>query len=208
MAIEFKLPELGEGITEADIADVLVSIGDTIAKDQPVIEAETDKAAVEIPSDVAGKVVSINVRKGDTVDLGALSQRLVQAGYSRAPTAEDPGSFAVRGGIVDIFPPLSERPDARAASPAREQAPRSIPPTGAADRSPPATCDRDEEESQPTAAERVASSRSESLGARRSLLGVGGGPDERPTTNDQRLTTAEPGATRWPRKSSFRSSRE
>ena len=51
---DFTLPELGENITSGDVLRVLVKPGDTIAKDQPVLELETDKATIEVPSSVAG----------------------------------------------------------------------------------------------------------------------------------------------------------
>lgn len=70
MAIEFKLPDLGENITGGDIVSVLVAVGDTISRDQPVVEIETDKAVVEVPSSVAGKVAKIHVNEGDTVKVG------------------------------------------------------------------------------------------------------------------------------------------
>lgn len=72
MAVEFKLPDLGENVKSADIVGVLVNVGDVIAKDQPVLEAETDKAVMEIPSTVAGKVTAINVKKGDSINVGHL----------------------------------------------------------------------------------------------------------------------------------------
>ena len=56
MATDFTLPELGENITAGDVLRVLVKPGDTIAKDQPVLELETDKATIEVPSSVAGQV--------------------------------------------------------------------------------------------------------------------------------------------------------
>ena len=55
--IEFKVPDLGENIESADVINVLVKVGDSIVKDQGVIEIETDKATVEVPSSVAGKIV-------------------------------------------------------------------------------------------------------------------------------------------------------
>ena len=61
MATEFKLPEVGEGITSGTVVGVLVSVGDTIEEDQPVLELETDKAVVEVPSSVAGVVQEIRV---------------------------------------------------------------------------------------------------------------------------------------------------
>ena len=60
MAYEFKLPDLGEGLTEGEIARWLVSEGDEIAEDAPLVEIQTDKTTVEIPSPAAGKVARIN----------------------------------------------------------------------------------------------------------------------------------------------------
>ena len=57
MAYEFKLPDLGEGLTEAEIVQWLVKEGDTIELNQPIVEVETEKALVEIPSPFAGTVV-------------------------------------------------------------------------------------------------------------------------------------------------------
>ena len=59
MATEFKIPELGENITAGDVVRILVNPGDQLAKDQPVLELETDKATIEVPSDVAGTVKEI-----------------------------------------------------------------------------------------------------------------------------------------------------
>jgi len=70
MAREFKLPDLGEGIYEGEIVKVLVSKGDEVEEDQPILEVETDKATVEIPSPYAGNVTEIRVAKGDLVDVG------------------------------------------------------------------------------------------------------------------------------------------
>jgi len=69
---EFKVPELGENITTGDVLRVLVNVGDTIAKDQPVLELETDKATIEVPSSVAGVVKDIRVKQGDKVNVGAV----------------------------------------------------------------------------------------------------------------------------------------
>jgi pyruvate dehydrogenase E2 component (dihydrolipoamide acetyltransferase) len=67
---DFTLPELGENITAGDVLRVLVKPGDTVAKDQPVLELETDKATIEVPSSVAGKVKEIKVKAGDKVKVG------------------------------------------------------------------------------------------------------------------------------------------
>ena len=67
---EFKLPELGENITAGDVVRVLVKSGDSIAKDQPVIELETDKATIEVPSSIAGVVKDVQVKPGEKVKVG------------------------------------------------------------------------------------------------------------------------------------------
>ena len=68
---EFKLPDLGEGLTEGEILKWLVNVGDTVALNQPIVEVETAKAAVEIPAKWAGQVVTIFHSEGDTVEVGA-----------------------------------------------------------------------------------------------------------------------------------------
>ncbi len=72
MAIEFKLPEVSEGVESADIAEILVSEGDVIEKDQIVMEVETEKAVVELPCPHAGKITKVHVSEGDSVDVGAV----------------------------------------------------------------------------------------------------------------------------------------
>ncbi len=69
---EFKIPELGESVAGGDVTKVLVNVGDTIAREQPVLELETDKATIEVPSSVAGVVKEIKVKKGDKVKVGAV----------------------------------------------------------------------------------------------------------------------------------------
>ena len=69
---EFKVPELGENVEQGDVTRVLVKVGDTIAKDQSVLELETDKATIEVPSSVAGLVKEIKVKQGDKVKVGSV----------------------------------------------------------------------------------------------------------------------------------------
>jgi len=83
--IEFKLPELGEGVEKGTVIKVLVSVGDTIAAEQSVLEVEIDKATVELPSPYAGKVLSLAVGEGDEVPVGALVMTL---DGDAAPAAE------------------------------------------------------------------------------------------------------------------------
>jgi pyruvate dehydrogenase E2 component (dihydrolipoamide acetyltransferase) len=67
---DFTLPELGEDVASGDVLRVLVKAGDVITKDQPVLELETDKATIEVPSSVAGRVKEIKVKAGDKVKVG------------------------------------------------------------------------------------------------------------------------------------------
>ena len=73
MARQFVLPDLGEGLTEAEIVAVLVREGDVIQEDAPLLEVETDKARVEIPSPMGGRVDKIHVEPGQTVKVGRCS---------------------------------------------------------------------------------------------------------------------------------------
>src|SRR2546427_8765372 len=72
MAYEFKLPDLGEGLTEGEIAKWLVAEGDEIAEDEPLVEIQTDKTTVEIPSPAAGKIARILVAEGEVAPVGAV----------------------------------------------------------------------------------------------------------------------------------------
>jgi pyruvate dehydrogenase E2 component (dihydrolipoamide acetyltransferase) len=141
MAIEFRLPELGENIEAGDLLKVLVSVGDTIRQDQPVLELETDKATVEVPSAVEGRVKAIHVKAGEKVKVGQLiltveedgtegkaaAQRPSQAAAMPAPssTAAQP---AVAAQVVEPVPPPAtpreghalERPTEAPTMPARQ----------------------------------------------------------------------------------------
>ena len=90
MAYEFKLPDLGEGLTEGEIARWLVSEGQEVAEDDPLVEIQTDKTTVEIPSPAAGKVARILVAEGEVVAVGTV---LVVIGEDGA----EPSSAATQG---------------------------------------------------------------------------------------------------------------
>lgn len=70
MSTEFKLPELGENVSSAEVLRVLVTAGETVAREQPVLELETDKATVEVPSSVEGTVTEVLVKAGDRLEVG------------------------------------------------------------------------------------------------------------------------------------------
>ena len=92
MATEFKIPELGENVTSGDVVRVLVSTGDTLAKDQPVLELETDKATIEVPSSVSGVVQEIRVKQGERVNVGqvVLTVDGAERGAEAKPADEAP----------------------------------------------------------------------------------------------------------------------
>ena len=70
MAIEFKLPDLGENIASGDVVSVFVSPGDVLKPGQTLLEVETDKAVIEVPCPPGGVVAQVLVKKGDTVKVG------------------------------------------------------------------------------------------------------------------------------------------
>lgn len=84
---EFTLPELGENIQTADVINVMIKPGDTVKKDQTVIEIETDKATIEVPSSVSGKVKEVFAKAGEKLKVGAVVFT-VEGGASSAPKTE------------------------------------------------------------------------------------------------------------------------
>lgn len=88
----FVIPELGENINSATIVKVLVKVGDMVQPDQPVLELETDKATIEVPSDVSGKVVEVKVSEGDSVSIGQVIFAAEETGETvqtvQAPVAD------------------------------------------------------------------------------------------------------------------------
>jgi pyruvate dehydrogenase E2 component (dihydrolipoamide acetyltransferase) len=101
---EFTVPELGENVAGGDVTSILVKVGDTIAVDQPVLELETDKATVEVPSSVAGRVTEIKVKPGDTIKVGAVVL-VVEDGASAKSTSPSPGAnSAVAEGVGGTSP--------------------------------------------------------------------------------------------------------
>ncbi len=88
MTSELRLPELGENIESGDVVRVLVSPGDTVTTDQPVLEIETDKATIEVPSSADGVVKEVAVKPGDKVTVGQVFLRLEGDGKARADSTE------------------------------------------------------------------------------------------------------------------------
>ena len=84
---ELKLPELGENIEEALVSSVLVAVGDVVRPDQPVIEVETEKASLEVPSTIDGRVAELRVSTGDKVSVGQVILVVESEGAATAEVA-------------------------------------------------------------------------------------------------------------------------
>lgn len=88
MATEIRVPTLGESVTEATIGTWLKKVGDTVAVDEAIVELETDKVSIEVPSPVAGTLSEISAEEGETVELNALLA-MVSEGEGAAPAKGD-----------------------------------------------------------------------------------------------------------------------
>jgi len=106
VAYEFKLPDLGEGLTEAEIARWLVAEGDRVEEDQALVEVQTDKTTVEIPSPRAGTVLKILVADGGVAPVGAVLVVIGEAGEQllRAVDAGAPAGESDSEPIVAVVP--------------------------------------------------------------------------------------------------------
>src|SRR5262249_11770344 len=113
MSRPFALPDLGEGLTEAEVVKVLVHEGDVIQEDTPLLEVETDKATVEIPSPMSGRVEKIHVSPSQTVKVGEVlvtfadagapaSGRAVQTSPATAPTVPTASRSAVPAASAQV----------------------------------------------------------------------------------------------------------
>lgn len=110
MSVQFALPDLGENIESGDVIRILVDVGDRLAEDQTVIELETDKAVIEVPSSIDGTVTGILIQQGDTIAVG---QPILEVETAAAPAVEE------------TSPAVEEAPPAPA--PAEESAPVPMP---------------------------------------------------------------------------------
>jgi pyruvate dehydrogenase E2 component (dihydrolipoamide acetyltransferase) len=119
--VAFKLPDLGEGIHEGEILKWYVKAGDLIEEDAPLLDVETDKAAVTIPSPEGGKVTSLNAKVGDIVTVG---QELVIIEKSGAtPTPAMKGSAPVQAAVPDAKKATEENASSSVVDPMGQQRP-------------------------------------------------------------------------------------
>jgi dihydrolipoamide dehydrogenase len=91
--MEVKVPDIGD-FKDVPVVTVLVSVGDTVAKEDPLIELESDKATMEVPSPAAGKITVIHVKEGDSVSEGTMIVEMEAEGAAKEPKAEKPAAPA------------------------------------------------------------------------------------------------------------------
>ena len=115
MAVEIKVPALGESVTEATVAKWLVKVGDAVTIDQPLCELETDKVTVEVNASVAGSIADLAVEEGATIQVGAVLCH-IEAGAGGATAAAAPKPAAAA-------PPPPPKPAAPAPAPVAAPAP-------------------------------------------------------------------------------------
>ncbi|MFY7893552.1 MAG: 2-oxo acid dehydrogenase subunit E2 [Pirellula sp.] len=87
MATEIKLPSLGEGVESGDVLEIYVKVGDVVKIEQSLLELETDKATVAVPSPLAGKILSISIKEGETVKVGQVIGTIEATGAPASPAA-------------------------------------------------------------------------------------------------------------------------
>src|SRR5687768_2137235 len=128
MPTEFKIPELGENVSAGDVVRILVKAGEPIEKDQPVLELETDKATIEVPSSVSGTVQEVKVKQGDKVKVGQVVFTLADSGAAEPdkPAAAKKGDKPGRAAKAPADAAAADAPAAKPADTAKPQ------PSGAA----------------------------------------------------------------------------
>jgi pyruvate dehydrogenase E2 component (dihydrolipoyllysine-residue acetyltransferase) len=124
--IEFKLPELGENIAQGDLVRLMISLGASVTEGQPVMELETDKAVVEVPSSVSGTVNEIRVKEGEKVKVGQVIFTVENGSGAKAKPAE-----AKPAEVKPAEGEARKAPAAPAAPPPSDAAPAPPPPVAA-----------------------------------------------------------------------------
>lgn len=136
MAHEFRLPDIGEGLTEAEVIRWLVAVGDAVAADQPLVEVETDKAVVDLPAPRAGIVLYHGAEAGEVIKVGEIlavigdeGELWTSPGEERAPLAETLPTE--REGLrAPWAPPADEPAPIVGTLPAAVEAPPELPAVG------------------------------------------------------------------------------
>src|SRR5512136_3118791 len=116
MAFEFKLPDLGEGLTEGEIVKWLVKVGDSVEEGQSFVQVETDKAVIDIPSPRKGVVLKLGAAEGETVQVGRVIIVIGELGETleAAPKRKKEGKRPSVG-VVGELEEAPEEPEQRVA---------------------------------------------------------------------------------------------
>ena len=123
MATEIRVPTLGESVSEATVGTWFKKVGDTVKADEPLVELETDKVTVEVPSPVSGVLTEIVAQNGETVGLDALLGQIAEGAAGAAPSAPaatpakapEPAAAAAAPASISAAPAPSSMPPAPAA---------------------------------------------------------------------------------------------
>ncbi|MDN4597550.1 dihydrolipoamide acetyltransferase family protein [Leifsonia virtsii] len=126
----FTLPDLGEGLTDAELVRWLVAVGDTVTTDQPIAEVETAKSVVEVPSPFAGRVAALHGDEGETILVGAPLLEVEEETAAAAPAASGSGQVLVGYGTTAHGARRTRAARAGGAATAVATSPASAPPRG------------------------------------------------------------------------------
>src|SRR6185503_8577481 len=118
MTIEIKVPAMGESVTEATVARWFKKEGESVARDEPLLELETDKVTVEVPAPAAGSIESISVQAGATVQVGTILGSIAEGKAGAAPAAAKPAAEAPKPAAAPAPAPAAPKPAAATSAPA------------------------------------------------------------------------------------------
>ncbi len=131
----FKLPDIGEGVVEAEVVEWKVEVGEVVAVDQTLVELMTDKASFEIPSPVAGKIARLGAREGDVVKVGEVLLEIDDGEGAAAGETVAPAQAATPPAPAPPAPAPPPSP-AEAAPPPPRAAPKAAPATASPAKAP------------------------------------------------------------------------
>jgi len=114
MTVEIKVPAMGESVTEATISKWFKKEGDAVKRDEPLLELETDKVTVEVPSPADGAIESISAPAGATVSVGALLGAIAEGQAGSSPKPAAPKAEATE--VLPRYKPIRNLPTAKSAA--------------------------------------------------------------------------------------------
>jgi len=117
MSIQIQVPAMGESVTEATVGRWFKKEGDSVARDEPILELETDKVTVEVPAPADGSIESIAVKEGDTVQVGAVLGAIAEGKGGAAPKTQKAEAPAARTAASPSPAPQAQKPEPKAPAP-------------------------------------------------------------------------------------------